>query len=201
MELFRPQETNHLPNGHGSGMQQQHNILERDTARTTVTQAARFEGTSCVKIIMTYYLNKRKQVNKAKLEGHNKDSNNVNILSFTDMHRSQETFSKVSQQSSKIWLIISTCKGRAQLNFYLNLKNEFSEVTLRSNPFFVIPLIINRGYDHHFSISRSPDLVLQKPKIVNLFKLIATLSAYYFQHLAEDTDFLDASLQYPVYKE
>lgn len=31
------------------------------------------------------------------------------------MHRSQETFSKVSQQSSKIWLIISTCTGRGEV--------------------------------------------------------------------------------------
>lgn len=40
----RPQETNHLPNGYRSGMQQQRNILERDTVRVIVTQAAKFEG-------------------------------------------------------------------------------------------------------------------------------------------------------------
>lgn len=40
----RPQETNHLPNGHRSEMPQQCNILRRDTVRIIVTQAARFEG-------------------------------------------------------------------------------------------------------------------------------------------------------------
>ena len=40
----KTQEINHLPNGHRSGIQQQHNILERDTVRIIVTQAAKFEG-------------------------------------------------------------------------------------------------------------------------------------------------------------
>lgn len=40
----RPQETNHLPKGHGSRMQEQLNILERDTVRIVVTQTAKFEG-------------------------------------------------------------------------------------------------------------------------------------------------------------
>lgn len=40
---------------------------------------------------------------------HSRDFNNVNVLSFTDLQRSLETFSKVSQQCSEIWLSIRTC--------------------------------------------------------------------------------------------
>lgn len=44
IEFNRPQETNYLPNGQRSGVQQQHNIPERNTVRIVVTQAAKFEG-------------------------------------------------------------------------------------------------------------------------------------------------------------
>lgn len=42
--FHHPQETNYLPNGQGSGVQLQHNTLERDTLRIIVTQAAKFRG-------------------------------------------------------------------------------------------------------------------------------------------------------------
>lgn len=34
----------------------------------------------------------------------------------------------------------------------------------------------------------SPDLVQQKPEIVNLFKIIESLSAHYFQHLTGNAE-------------